>query len=257
MGNNIKAKKLVLVEVLSESMRLYKNNFSLLFKLNAIGVLILLLSSNFIRLKGIVDIFELNLLISFIGMILMYVGLYYNLRVTVALILAIKDRYNDRKVRIKDIYNRSKGYIWKYIGTGLLLGLMMIIPLSFIMFGLSRVDSIILKAVIIIVGAIPLSYIMVNYGLALYVRIFKPGIKNYFTYSKKLVANYFWEVFCILLVPFLVQAPNTIMRFFIDESTLGLIEGIIYNNIGQVITLVAGPFMTGIMVIAYLKLDKK
>ncbi|MCT4542417.1 MAG: hypothetical protein N4A63_02610 [Vallitalea sp.] len=250
-------KKLVIVEVIKESMNLYKNNFWLLFKLNAIGVLILLVTSNFNNLRKYVDIMELNFLIGFIGIILIFVGLYYSFRVTVSLILSIKDRYVDKEVTIKEIYNRSKENIWKYIGSLLLFGLMIIIPVLFTGIGVTKVDTIILKIVFIIVGSVLLSYIMVKYRFAMYVRIFKPEINNYFRYSNKLVNNYFWEVLCILLVSFLAQLPSIIMSVLIDVNTIGLFERFIYNNITHIITLAAGPFLMGLSVIAYLKLDNE
>ncbi len=256
MENRTKIKKLKISEILRESINLYKDNFKLLFTTNAIGVLILFFSDKFMNINDFTDIQILNVLISFVGVILAYVGLYYSIKITVTLSLTIMDRYNNKKVTIKESYDRSKEYIWKYIGTLFLLSLMLILPIVFMLFSNLRIESLILKAIVFLVGAIVLIYILLNYGLALYVRLFKPEISAYFKYSKKIVNKHFGEVFCILLIILIVQLPSYIPRLIIDGSTLGVVEKLIYNNMGYLIRLVAYPFTTGMMIITFVKLDR-
>lgn len=256
MNSDFKVEKLVVKDVIKETINLYKDNFSLFFKINAIGILIMLLTGNVRLLKMFSNTSYINTVIDMVGLVIMFVGIYYNTRLSVSLILAIKDRYNNKVISIKEAYVRAKDYTWNYIGAALLLGLIAVIPIIIIFIGYYVVESITFKIITILVGIIPLSYLTVKYGLGPYVRIFKPTIQQYFSYGKKLVENYFWKVLIISLIPFIATIPNHLFKFLIDETNLGIINGFIYANFGLLINLFLAPLTIGMIVITYLKLDR-
>lgn len=260
--NKKQHRKLIIGDVLGGSVRLYKENFKQLFILNAIGVLVWLLSSSILRGREFIyDLFKLNygsqIMLMIVGMIFSFVGMYYSLRLSIALALAIHDLYKGRKITLKATYNRSKEYVWKCVCTLLLLILMLIIPIRFISSSFIRFDASKGHILMLIVGCIIAVYIFVNFGFAFYVRIFRPGVSHYFTYSKSLIKNNFWRVVCTLAIPFIIQMPIVVSKRFIDGSKLDLIPRLIYNNTSPIINLLLGPFMLGVIVITYIKLDRK
>lgn len=257
MNRDFKVGKLIIKDIIGEAISLYKDNFGLFFGINAIGVLIFFVPDSFLMLREFANTSGLAILIDLVSLVIIYIGIYYSIRMTILLALVIKHRYSNEPVNIKEIYVQAKSCTWNQIKAVLLLGLMLIIPITFIILGFSIVESIPLKIITISIGVILFSYLIAKYELALYVVIFKPKAKNYFSYSQKLVENYFWKVLIISWIPFIVTVPNYILKFFVDGSNLGIIQGFIYANSGLLIRLFIGPFTTGIMVTTYLKLDRE
>jgi len=257
MDYSIERKKLVASEIVSQAINLYKENFWLLFKLNGIGVLITFITSNIVRLSNFIDSMAIRMLVQLIGVAISYVGIYYSLRISVALVLTIRDRYFNQEAGIKSNYLKGKKHIWRYIGTILLIGLMLVVPVMIASFGFTSIKTLPLKIVVMLLGGIPFVYILVVYGFAVYVRIFRAEIKNNFAYSKSLVKGHFVEVLLISIVPIVLNVPNYVSQFFIDKRGLGAMARFLYDNVGVFVSLFTAPLVVGIFVITYLNLDNK
>jgi hypothetical protein len=247
----------MVIDVVKESFKVYIENFNMFFGINAIGVVIMYFTINFTKLGQVFNIVELTIIINIIGIVISLFGMYYNTRINITLILAIKSSYSEKRVGIKEIFINAKEFTWGYIGLVLLSGLIISIPMIILIFGYSKVEILPFKVAIMIISIIIILYLIVIYGFAPFTRILRPEINNCFAYSKNLVKNNFWKVLIVLIILILVQSPIYILSIIVDESKLGGIGGFIFANLGLLFNLLIGPFTYGLTVISYLMLDKE
>lgn len=249
-------KKFELKDVMVTAFNLYRDNFSLFFKINGLGVLILFITSHFMDLGDMTGNIGINLLIQLIGLVVAYAGIYYNIKLGITLIIAIKERYYCRSITIKESYKQAKNCTWRVIGAVLILGLMIIIPTYIFTIGFSATQQLFSKIVAILVGGIPTMYLVVTFGFSIMIRALNPEIRNFLMYSKQLVVNHFWEVFIIYLIPTIIQSPMYVLKNLLPPINLGTVGTYLFSHLGQFIALFTGPFTLGVVVITYLKLHQ-
>lgn len=121
--------------IISKSLELYKENFSLLYKIVFISICITM-SGQFISLLGsLTDNIAYTFLLSLVSIVVSILSIYFGGRLTISLFLVIGNIYWNRKITFSEAYKKSGELFWNYFGLNLLAGLMFIIPAIVIVIG--------------------------------------------------------------------------------------------------------------------------
>lgn len=245
--------RLSVVGVLRESANVYRNNFVLLLGLSLLSSLIGLFTSGVIKLEGLplMGFFRL------IGMLIMIVGMYYGIKLGIAIQIAIRDIYIGKTTSVSSSYKEADKYIWKVLSASLKLMLMLVIPFIAVRSGMDTISSLIIKIPLILIGSISFVYLGVRNVFGPTIRVLKPDTKKYFKYSREIVKNNFLSVFVLISISWILVIFNFLFQSLMNTSTLTGILSIIIENIPMILGIIYRPFQAAILIIAFLELERE
>lgn len=244
--------------IIGEAYHLYKNNFRLFFKFSLLIFLIdfVLLSMSSLGNSVFFTVFHTFYIL--LNLALSLVAYYYTAKIYVGQLFCISDRYNNKETSIPECYNKSKNVVWKFIGTSILLGLILLLPIFGVVFSYLRIDQILTKWIMVCLMAIPLVYLLVIYYLSPVIKVFEPYKDGNFEESKKLIIKNFFGVLGIIAIINILHVSDTILRnFIIDYKQVPLLFSFIHDLIIHSITLFIRPLVSSVLVILYYKLKKR
>jgi len=250
-------KKLDIKGILSESIQVYKSNVGLLIILSILSFALAKVSGVLLNLKTIPFVSDNMFLLaatSIVGLIIAYVVIFYSIRVSVAIELAVRDLCEGKSVTVLESYKNAKGYAWQVFLTVLVLILMLTIPFLVIRSGLKMQLPFVMRVFMIIIGGVSLVFIGVKNGLAPITRVLAPEIGNHFWYSNKLVKGNFKEVLALFALSYIGFAINFALTNSIELSSIKTLNIILFEIVPAVITILFRPFQACIMVITFLRL---
>lgn len=255
-GNQVK-QRLNIGGIISEAYRLYKDNFKLFFKFSLLIFVIELVLLAITSLENSVFFSVFHTFYTFLGFALSLMAYYYTAKIYIGQLFCISDRYNNKETSISECYHKSKDVVWKFIGTSILLGLILLLPIFGVVFSYLRIEQILTKWIMICIMAIPLVYLLVIYYLSPIIKVFEPYKDGNFKESKKLIVKNFFGVLGIIIIINIIHVSNTIfINFIIDFKQVSLLFSIIYDIIIHSVNLLIRPLVSSILVILYYKLIK-
>lgn len=233
MNDYIKIEK-----VLKTSFSIFRDNYQLLILLSVIQSLIGFYSYLFES--------EDNPVMLILYIVAALVVVYFNLRLSITMILLIRDRYNNNiESTIKDSYLSSKDYLWNYFGTTILAGLIVALPVALFYVVFSFSDSVILKFLFSVSGIIVAVYLASNFYLAPIISVLEPGNSEslkrsmgIFKKDKKVVIYIISIIFFLLFFPLILS------------KLLGA-TGVVGDSLETLLSLFIYPISVCITVVLY------
>jgi len=247
-----------IITFLEQSIELFKKNYNLFLSLSVVSGLIAFFYQTFQNYA-----FNQNesiakvLLVIFSILFLIFGFIYYGSRINISLFLLIDDKINSRETSISKVFDESKNLFWTYFTTTVKLGLLLMIPIILFMIALLPEINIFIKAVLVIIPAIAILYIVLNYGLAINVSILQPDEISYFNKSKELFETNKKMVFLLFLLVLGIPALVSYMPSWIFGNTY--IFNIIDRNsfLSTILTVFISPISSGFIIYTYWYLNSR
>jgi hypothetical protein len=209
MEDNSNQSEFNLLEVLIVAGNVFKKHYKTIigYQLIIAGISFINMNSFYVTLLS--DKIFMIMLLSFLNMAIMLVCVYYQNRLFVTSLLMIRDKYKENNVeyRLKDYFKWSKETVWYVILTVFLIALACVIPALILGRGILT-QNITTKVIWILIGAVSYIYIYTRLGLAVYIKVFNPEIKNNIKYSWKIVGEHYGKVFIAFMLPIIVSLPT-------------------------------------------------
>jgi hypothetical protein len=254
--------KLKTMEVVKESLYLYKNNYKLLLKISLISFLISMINTVFSYFLTISEISAANIVITLAISLLV---IYFKVMLTVAMYISISNRYSGKLITFREAFEKSKESVWTYIGTGILFILIML-PSVLIGLGVyltAKTD--LLKYLLLLIVAVPSIYLAIIYEFAPLASViekgkaYEEGKASYFKLSKRLVQNNFWRI--TLLMASMILIINLPSLFITNINpwfkALSALNQTVMNLLHDFLFVFVSPAVSCLIVVLYLTLREK
>lgn len=245
------------IKIVKEAVQFYKSNVKILLLISLIEVLIGSIS------KVLLFFYE-NLsenitygLGSTIIMLIMYIPMYFSMKLMVTMILAIYDLLKCKETSISKCYRESKEVIWRFIGKFILYFLAIFIPSMIVFWGFNGEYNLVFKMCIVIIGGIPLVYIATVHYFVSFAAVLKRNEKSLFRFSRELVKGSFVLVMIIGLIPLILQSPISLVRSILYIDQMNIVIKFVFQVITSVYSCIIFPFNMVIGVITMNKLERK
>lgn len=250
--------KLNIFHILKEGIELYKENFKLFIFISLIGLLINLFTSVSNYLEKIILDPILLIVYVLINLILSIILMFLSLRVYVALIICVRERYIDNQISIRKALSDSKDYLWRYLGVNIIFTLILFVPILIQILTVRFMEISILKYLIIILISIPIIYFSTVYNFAPLIVILEKNKVKYFNMSKKLVEGDFWKIVLLLFISSLIFSIPSFYLSYLKTSMKEISPFIQYTSsiMIQIFKTFIKPFSISISIIAYYTLRK-
>ncbi|SET61450.1 hypothetical protein SAMN05660297_02932 [Natronincola peptidivorans] len=251
--------KLEIVEVVRESLSLYKNNYKLLLKISLLSFLISVIRTVLLYARTIFvpsTSYFITLAIALpIGLLL----LYFEMKLKVTMYISISNCYSGKFITFREAFVRAKERVYSFIGISIVFGLI-ILPIALIGSGIFlSIEARLLKYLILLIFAIPLIYLGIKYQFAPLATVMEEGNENYFTLSERLVQNNFWRI-ALLMIP-MVAIGNLPNLFTSNLNPWVKSLSLLYQNTislsSDLVYVFISPAIACIIVVLYLTLRKK
>ncbi len=268
MENKLSQKEFGYRTVISSSLQLMRENY---IQLIGITIITLLLGAVSTILNYLVPLLFSGVSSSIITILVVFpiglVSMYFSIRVIIVLYFSIYDQIYYQERGFGQKYKDAGAVVWKYIGTSLLIGLIIGgIYIASIIIGLigglaiSVFDKLgILSIVVAIAFGLAvvtlILFAIVKLYLSLPIRIFNPEVENYFNHSRSLVKGQFFKVLSLYLTPALIQLP--IFGVAIYFMIIGAINNWVYMGIIYISSLFITPLFACGFVVMYVLLREK
>jgi len=247
-----------IITFLEQSIELFKKNYNLFLSLSVVSGLIVFFNQTFQNYINSQDDLFYKVILVLLGILFLIFGLiYYGSRISISLFLLIDDKINSRETSISKVFDESKNLFWPYLKTTVKLGLLLLIPIILFMLALRPEINIFLKAVLVIIPAIAILYIVLNYGLAINVSILQPDEISYFNKSKELFETNKKMVFLLFLLVLGIPALASYIPSWIFGNTY--IFKIIDRNLilSTILTVFISPISSGLIIYIYWYLNNR
>ncbi len=248
--------KLSVFGVISEAVKLYKDNYKLFIKISFFAFLLnfandtLDVAQYLFKDTPAVALYKLLLFVA------VFPFLYFSIKLSIATYVCAMERYRERNIDIRSALSIAREKFWRYIGVCIELCLILLIPIAGGICSFFLIKDLLIKWLVIGIFAIPSVYIGTNYGFAPFMVIFEKGKKHPFSVSKKLVEGDFWGVvFLIFLVIVVSSAPYYLyMYVFNDYKAITEVNKYLISSLNQMIRVFITPFASSIYAVMYYKL---
>ncbi|MFZ5351565.1 MAG: hypothetical protein ACOZCL_02445 [Bacillota bacterium] len=249
-------KSINIKETLTKGWSLYKNNFKLFISIN----LILYLVTFLFTMPSFLTAFSPNPVFAIIygvsALVLFIPLMYFTIRFTVALYVAIHARYKNEHISFGMAYTQAKGRLLNYFIATIVIGLINLIPSMALFYGMTYVENIFTKLIIYAVAVVPMIYITVILGFGPIIRIFNPEIDRYLIKSKELVKGNFWKVLIIVFCSSIVfMIPKYLFDYVVKEFfAMPLITQQIIDQVYMLLMVIISPFGTSTYISMFMQL---
>ena len=182
--------------------------------------------------------------------------IYYTSRLNIALILFINKTINKIDTTLEEVFKESKDLFSGYFWTGLkLVGLILIPVLVYIVTYIQKANAVFLT-VITLAGIVLIIYLVLNYGMSIYVSVLQPGEQSYFNKSKTLFNTNHYFVVVLYLVVFLLIGANMLLAFSIPNRLrlFGFVE--LNLIVSSIVGAILSPITTSIFIYGYWSLER-
>lgn len=176
------------------------------------------------------------------------------------MIIAANKLLEGEKVSVAASYQEARHSTWPYIGIALLIGLMLVIPIVFIVFGV--VSSIFqsipfpIGVLLIIMGALAIICLSIIFFFSLPIAVLYPK-ESVFKASRELVKGNFLQILGIRMIALIVLIPLTIFNYYYNTGDFTTGPGIIYTIAQGIPSMLLMPFVTLNVVVAMRELEEK
>ncbi|MHB1454667.1 MAG: hypothetical protein ACYCYM_12050 [Saccharofermentanales bacterium] len=260
IDDNVEIQKVKVIAVISEAAQLYKANYKLFLKISffAFTISIMITIMNYFRNVLRISNYRLAMLFDLIFPVILLVLIYYSTKFSVALYAGISERLNDREADVKGILSIASEKVWRYIGVGLQLLLVLLVPFILVATAYFLVKNPVIKYLLISVVFLIGAYFYTIYGFAPFMAIFeKDKVKN-FVISKKMVKGDFLRTAVLMaVIPGIFLLPGFLFTNVLnDRTTLTPLTQLIGSSISNTIQIFVVPFTSALGVVLYYKLMK-
>lgn len=221
-ANEFMTQRTKFIQLLERSYHLYKDNFLIFFQLGIAQALLGLTSIQLAEVLG-EQLWALSFIIAL-------VLLYFQMRLSLALVFLVVDTVHDKTANIHEYYFRSKEKIWQYIGANLTLVIIVAIPLSLFVLLFSISENIIIQGLVILLGGSLGLFLVMHYFLAPYIVLLDSSSNYAFKESFKLIKPVrILAAFVALTSIILLFAPYLLFEAIQIEGMMGaLINSILH-----------------------------
>lgn len=244
--------------IFNEAIKLYKTNYKLFLKITVISFLIKTFTNAF---NNFGNSFKMNnpilsLIYHLLSFIILTVLIYYGTKFSIALYASISERYKDKDMDIKGALSIAAEKFWRFVGVGLQLLLILIIPASIAMLSFFLVKNLIMKYVLVSIFSFIVIYLYTIYEFAPLMAIFEKDKAKYFTMSKQMIQGDFIRiVFLTVALPAVFLVPiYTYYYIFNDRTTMIPLNNFVFTTINNLFSIFITPFTTSLSVVLYYKL---
>lgn len=251
--------KLETVEVVKESMLLYKNYYSLLLKISMVSFLIAIPGTILSYIRTISEIGVLYFIATIFYLIISLSIIYFQAKLNVTMIISILNCYSGKLITFKKAYEKSKESVWSYIGVSILLSLIFI-PLAMAgYFIFTHIEIWLIKYLLLLLVAIAFIYLGTIYEFVPLASILEASETSYFELSKRLVKNNFWRIVVLLLCIGVITVPPRLLTISLNPwyKSLSILNQNIIGLIFDLLFVFITPAINCITVVLYLTLRRK
>lgn len=260
IDDSVEVQKVKVIAVISEAAQLYKANYKLFLKISILSffISIIITMINYFRSVLRISNYGLAMLLELILPVILLVLIYYSAKFAVALYAGISERLNDREADVKGVLSIASDKVWRYIGVGLQLFLVLLVPLILVATSYVLVKNPVIKYLLISVVALIGAYFYTIYGFAPFMAIFeKDKVKN-FVISRKMVKGDFLRTALLMtVIPGIFLLPGFLFTNVLnDRTTLTPLTQLIVSSISNALGIFITPFTSALGVVLYYKLLK-
>ena len=259
MNDTLKVTKVSVIEILKDTIKLYRENFKILFYLSLIIFFIKAVTTISSDLVNSTTSLGLKAAYSFLSFIILILSYYFTTKVSIAIIISLSKIYHGEKdLGVRGVYKSTSEKIWGYIGMNILLGLIISLPLIGIINSLLYEKMLVQKLLLIVIFSIPTLYLYSKFGFAPILYVLDGGKKKYFKSSSILVKGNLWPVAMLTLAIFIMtMVPyNLYANVFNDFKHLPVLNRYIASFINELYLLFILPITNGIRILLYYKLKE-
>ncbi|MCK8825957.1 hypothetical protein [Fuchsiella alkaliacetigena] len=254
MPKNTSSPKLIILEVIKEAYRLYKENFSTFIKVSGVYFVIRIFSritrhfSDLSLDNG--SSFTLNSTVLFVVAILL---LYLQIKTIVSLYICISERYQSHKIKFIESFAKSKGKVKDYAVLSMLILLIILIPSLGALFSYNFIEIASLQQLLTITFLFLILYMGTIYSFAPVIGILEEEKHNYLEKSNQLVGSYFLKVAFLRHLNIILAIPYYYLVHILGVS---LINEFFLFTVSRAIFIFIMPFTYAITVVMYYKLKE-
>jgi len=254
--------KLETVEVVKESLNLYKNNYKLLLKISLLSFLISIINTVFSYIRTVSGAGAAYLVIT---LAISLIAAFFQAKLAVTMYICISNRYNGKTITFREAFEKSKKSVWTYIGTIIIFILIMLPSVLFALGVLFTAKTEVLKYLLLLMVAVPSIYLVIIYEFAPLASVIEKGKKaeegkaGYFKLSKRLVRNNFWRIALLMASMMLIINLPSLFITNINPwfKALSALNQTIMNLLHDFFFVFISPAVSCIIVVLYLTLRKK
>lgn len=250
-------RKLNMIEVVQEAIRLYKDNFQLLIKISFILFLINMLSNTLNVLQYLLKDNTMILVYQIFSFVMIFPFLYFRIKFSIATYVCIATRYSEKDISIKVALNVGSKRFWKYVGVSIKYILILLVPIAGVYVSFF-IKELAIKLTMFAIFAIPLVYFGTIYGFAPLMAALDKEKKQYFNISKKLVKGDIWKTIILTFVVVVAFSVPYILYVYVfnDYKTIPPVNMYIISTINNMMFLFVTPFTYSIYVTLFYKLKE-
>lgn len=254
------------VEVLKESMYLYRNNYKVLLKISLLSFLVSMINTILSYVRTITGINPAYLGITLITLAVSLPVIYYQFKLAVTMYIWISDCYEGKIITFSEAFKRSKESTWSFIGTGILLGLIIISFPALVGFGVFfYIKAKLLRYILLTTIAVPFIYLAIIYQFAPLASVLEKGRAReegkggFFKLSKGLVQNDFWKIVQLEIPMMLIINLPSIFTTDLNPwvKSLGVLNQKVITLLNDFLFVFISPAVSCIIVVLYLTLRNK
>ncbi|MBN2852631.1 MAG: hypothetical protein JXQ23_07845 [Clostridia bacterium] len=250
-------KKISAKEILTESIKLYKQNFFRYIKMSGVLSLINIIISVLSNMLFDFGNSWVTIALGTLNMVVI-VTLFYNyVRFYCAVINNIYNQVSNNEVKFNESFWYARRLAPKFLVGGIYLLGMIIVPLIIIFFAYGLITSPILKWSVIGLAIAMGGFMLVRYYFIIYIRTIEPDTKNFITRGILLLKGNYISYFVILLITFFYSTAYGAVMFFVNTDNFTLLENIIRSSAYNIINIFIIPIIIVSNVLVYQKLVAK
>jgi hypothetical protein len=258
-GKSVPYYKLDNIEIVNDSLQLYKENYRLFLNIAFAGLLIDLINQSILYLRDFLGTSPMYLMLSLIMLVISLPLTYLDIRLSITLYICISKRFSKKSISFKQAFKISGESIWSYIGVFILY---FIISLPFTVVGTLiylYMKTTVLKWVLIFILLIPIVYLTTIYSFAPLATILEVEKTKYFNLSKKLVQGNLWRILVLLTIAGLITLIPGLLISTLNPwyKALGNQYQFILQVLHKIVILFISPLISTISTALYLTLRKK
>lgn len=239
-------KELNVKEIIKTAVDTYKENWKLLLWISLFSTLLSITVGMLSLIANSLEFSGMQVLLAIVSLVFSIISIYYSARLTVSMIIASKASLMKEEETASSSYRKAKPLTWGYIGYGVLFGLMLVIPLMLILFGILLGDffdmNFTTRAILVILGGLPAIYLGTIFHFSLFTAVLYSKESSIFTYSKKLVKGNFVKVFMIMMIPLLVTIPVITSDLLFKTTQYSVYIQMIISVFRSIPTMLITPF---------------
>jgi hypothetical protein len=231
-----------IASIIEEAVALFKANYKLLLTISLLAAICNLLIALGNQMINTDDIFNAVVL----GLVVIF-SIYFSVRLQIALIIAINNRYQKFETDLQECYKTAGSYFWSYFFTSIALALIIGLSIVFIFFSISMEASPLIIAVCgLVFGGLAL-LLLYYYNFAPLVSVLNPEAPSNFSKSKELVKGHPRLVLVMVGLGVIAQ-----LVLYFASDLLGSHSFVMMVEISSILEFVVDLFVTPVFMIVYI-----